>query len=377
MWSSKPLGDIVDILDKQRKPITKKNRVEGNIPYYGATGVVDWVKDYIFEEKLVLVGEDGAKWDKGDNTAFIVDGKTWVNNHAHVIRPKANFVTHKWLTYYLTSIDLSPWVTGLTVPKLNQAQLRSIPIPLPPLAEQQRIVAKLDAAFAEIDKAIDATSLSIEQAKNGLCNLIDEKTSNRNDWKEYKISDLGLVQTGNTPKTSDKANYGTDIPFVKPPHFRANGTIEIGEDGLSLIGAKASRKAAAKSVMMVCIGATIGKVAVSSEDVCFNQQINALSTTKDYDAELIYWQMRGSRFQREVREKAGQATLPIISKAKWASLNIFLPSNIDEQIQIRNQLRALSNQTDNYCTMKSKKIQQLESLKSAILTQEINPSEAA
>ena len=157
MWRTVKLGDVCDVLDKLRKPITKKHRVSGDIPYYGATGVVDWVADFIFNEKLVLVGEDGAKWGVGDATAFIVEGKTWVNNHAHVLLPHDGILLHEWLAYFLTSIDLSPWVTGLTVPKLNQAQLRSIPIPLPPLAEQQRIVAKLDAAFADIDKAIEFT----------------------------------------------------------------------------------------------------------------------------------------------------------------------------------------------------------------------------
>ena len=153
MWRMVKLGDACEILDSLRKPITKKFRAEGDVPYYGATGIVDWVADYIFDEKLVLVGEDGAKWGSGDKTAFVVEGKTWVNNHAHVLRPRAELVTHEWIAYYLTSINLSPWVTGLTVPKLNQAQLRSIPIPLPPIAEQQHIVAKLNAAFAEIDTA--------------------------------------------------------------------------------------------------------------------------------------------------------------------------------------------------------------------------------
>ena len=156
MWKTEKLGDVCDVLDKLRKPITKKNRISGDIPYYGATGVVDWVAESIFNEKLVLVGEDGAKWGVGDATAFIVDGKIWVNNHAHVLRPHDGTLLHEWLAYYLTAIDLSPWVTGLTVPKLNQAQLRSIPIPLPPLAEQQRIVAKLDAFSKEVETANQA-----------------------------------------------------------------------------------------------------------------------------------------------------------------------------------------------------------------------------
>ena len=161
MWKTVQLGDLCEILDTRRKPITKKNRTHGEYPYYGATGIVDWVADYIFDEELVLIGEDGAKWEAGEKTAFIVDGKYWVNNHAHVVKPNTGKILNKWLTYYLCGIDLKPWVTGMTVPKLNQAQLRSIPIPLPPLAEQQRIVAKLDTIFSELVDANEA----IEQSK--------------------------------------------------------------------------------------------------------------------------------------------------------------------------------------------------------------------
>lgn len=156
------LGKLCAIFDTLRKPITKKFRKHGQYPYYGATGIVDYVDSYIFDETLVLIGEDGAKWDRGEQTAFIVSGKYWVNNHAHVIKPYQDKLNQKFLVYYLNSLDLKPWVTGLTVPKLNQEKLKSIPIPLPSIKEQQRIVAKLDEAFTEIDKSIQFSKEKIE-----------------------------------------------------------------------------------------------------------------------------------------------------------------------------------------------------------------------
>ncbi len=99
--ATKPLGDLVDILDRFRKPITKKDRNTGPYPYYGATGVLDHVSGYLFDEPLVLIGEDGAKWEAGANTAFVIEGKTWVNNHAHVVRPHRDCVLDDWLIYYL------------------------------------------------------------------------------------------------------------------------------------------------------------------------------------------------------------------------------------------------------------------------------------
>ena len=143
-WPMVELDEVVEILDNKRKPITKSDRKSGQFPYYGATGILDYVHDYIFDERLVLIGEDGAKWDVGDKTAFIADGKYWVNNHAHVVRPIKDKLIDTFLVSYLNSIDLSPFITGVTVPKLNQEKLRSIKIPLPPLEIQQQIVAELN-----------------------------------------------------------------------------------------------------------------------------------------------------------------------------------------------------------------------------------------
>ena len=131
-WHPKNLGDLCDVLDHKRKPITKKDRIPGDYPYYGATGVLGYVEGFLFDEKLVLVGEDGAKWDSGENTAFAVEGKIWVNNHAHVLRPHRAKVLDNWLIYFLNHSDLSKFVSGLTVPKLNRGNLRKIPIPFPP-----------------------------------------------------------------------------------------------------------------------------------------------------------------------------------------------------------------------------------------------------
>lgn len=139
------LGDLVDILDSLRRPITKSDRKPGPYPYYGATGVLDYVEGYLFDEPLVLVGEDGAKWGAGENSAFPVEGKVWVNNHAHVLRPKRDQLLDRFLIELLNEADLLSYVTGVTVPKLNQEKLRSIPIPLPPLEVQKEIVAEIEA----------------------------------------------------------------------------------------------------------------------------------------------------------------------------------------------------------------------------------------
>lgn len=151
-WECVRLGDVVDVLDSLRRPVTKQDRKAGPYPYYGASGIVDHVSNYIFDEPLVLVGEDGARWGAGDRTAFQVSGKTWVNNHAHVVRPHRPLLLDSYLVVALVGMDLSSFITGTTVPKLNQAKLVSIRLPLPPLAEQNRIVAKVDELMALCDQ---------------------------------------------------------------------------------------------------------------------------------------------------------------------------------------------------------------------------------
>lgn len=138
------MSEIGNNLDKKRKPITAGKRESGQIPYYGASGIVDYVKDYLFDGDYLLVSEDGANLlTRTYPIAFSIHGKTWVNNHAHVIEFKER-ATRKYVEYYLNSIDLSPWISAGAQPKLTQDSLNKLTIPVPPLAEQQRIVSILD-----------------------------------------------------------------------------------------------------------------------------------------------------------------------------------------------------------------------------------------
>lgn len=142
LW--KKLGEVCDNLDRKRKPITASNRIAGAIPYYGASGIVDYVKDYIFDGDYLLVSEDGANLlTRTYPIAFSIHGKTWVNNHAHILQFEER-ATRKYVEYYLNSIDLSLWISAGAQPKLTQDNLNKIPIPVPSLSEQQRIVDILD-----------------------------------------------------------------------------------------------------------------------------------------------------------------------------------------------------------------------------------------
>ena len=141
-WKS--LKEIAVNFDAMRKPITSGAREKGTIPYYGASGVVDHVKGFIFDGDYLLVSEDGANLiARTTPIAFSISGKSWVNKHAHVLKFNT-YEERRFVEYYLNSIDLMPYISGAAQPKLNQKNLNKIKIPSPSLVVQQRIVTFLD-----------------------------------------------------------------------------------------------------------------------------------------------------------------------------------------------------------------------------------------
>ncbi|MBA7676797.1 hypothetical protein ES703_85042 [subsurface metagenome] len=144
-WPISPLGQLAKNLDGKRIPISKFDRRKGEYPYYGASGIVDYVDDYIFDDDLLLISEDGANLlARVTPIAFSVSGKCWVNNHAHVLKFD-NKETQIFVEIYLNSISLEHYVTGAAQPKLNQAKLNSIPIPLPSSTIQKEIVGQIES----------------------------------------------------------------------------------------------------------------------------------------------------------------------------------------------------------------------------------------
>ena len=160
-WVSASLTDICEILDHKRVPVNNRERnrrIAGRLdahlyPYFGATGQVGVIDDFIFEGQHILLGEDGAPFlEPLKDQAYLVQGRFWVNNHAHILR---SMISNKYVYHYLNTVDYSSYVTGTTRLKLTKNALAAIPIHFPSLAEQQRIVAKIEGLFSELEKGIE------------------------------------------------------------------------------------------------------------------------------------------------------------------------------------------------------------------------------
>ena len=291
-----------------------------------------------------------------------------------VFRPDAT-VSKEWLYYFLSRetfrVEGAARMTGAVGHKrVSKEFIEDYQIPVPPLAEQQRIVGLLDEAFEGLATAKANAEKNLQNARALFESHLQSVFTQRGPgWVEKKLEEIGKTQTGSTPKTSDQSNYGDFISFVKPGDFNTDGTLDYDENGLSESGAAGARIVPAGSVLMVCIGATIGKCGYCDQDVTTNQQVNALTPSDGSSNRFIYYQMLTETFQRKVIHASGQATLPIINKSKWSALSVWLPPKVAEQKKIAAKFDALTEESQRLARLYERKQAALEALKKSLLHQ--------
>jgi type I restriction enzyme S subunit len=222
-WKKAKIKDCCDILDNLRKPISaieREKRIEHKsqselFPYYGATGMVGWIDDYLIDDEYVLIGEDGAPFfDKSKDIAYLIKGKSWVNNHVHILKAKPKIAYDKFILHYLNSFnDFGGYVNGTTRLKLNKGQLERIPVPLPPLVEQKQIAA-LFQSIESATEQLDGQEKSLHQLKHKLLkDLFSEKQEFGNhlkakDFETVKFEKIAVnISERVEPKKTELTTY--------------------------------------------------------------------------------------------------------------------------------------------------------------------------
>ena len=206
------LGEVCEILDSQRKPVSKGKRNAGKYPYYGANGIQDYVDNYIFNGTFLLIGEDGSVIN-ADKSPVInwATGKIWVNNHAHILSELINIAYLRYLYYVLQTVDVSNIVRG-TPPKLNQANLREIEIPVPPLEVQRKIVEYLDnfsELTAELEAELEARKKQYEYYRDNLLNFSQIAPPNSVKW--MKLGEIASINRGIRVTKGDLSENGFPV----------------------------------------------------------------------------------------------------------------------------------------------------------------------
>ena len=325
------------------------------------------------KDSLIVCTASGSKSHLG-KVALVDDNYDYAFGGFMGMLTAKNGVVPKYLFHLMTSGAYKDFIgalsDGANINNLKFDDLGRFQVPHPEEGEQQRIVGILDEAFAGIATAKVNAEKSLQNARALFESHLQSVFTRRGEgWAERKLEQIGKTQTGSTPKTSDSSNYGSSISFVKPGDFNTDGSLDYDKAGLSESGLAGARKVPAGSVLMVCIGATIGKCGYCDRDVTTNQQINSLTPTDGSSCRFIYYQMLTEEFQRRVIYSSGQATLPIINKSKWSALPVWLPAAVAEQEQIAAAFDALVVETQRLESLYQRKLDALDALKQSLLHQ--------
>lgn len=298
-WQWKKLGQMCDFLDSRRIPLNnedRENRIRGkNIselyPYYGANGQVGWIDSYIFDEPLILLAEDGGHFGSPDRPiAYAIDGKTWVNNHAHVLRPKNGEINFHYCLYALMfRPDVEQLISGTTRGKLNQEAAAKIPIPLPPLDEQKRIAAIIEEADHARRSRGFTQSLSDTFLQETFVDMFGDPVTNPMGWETTSLSKMGKLDRGRSKHRPRNAPFllGGPYPLIQTGDI-ANSDRYIREfhQTYSELGLKQSRMWPA-GTMCITIAANIAKTAILTFDACFPDSVVGFTSKQEFDTEYV------------------------------------------------------------------------------------------
>ena len=323
-----PLEECCNILDKKRKPVTKNSREKGEYPYYGANGVQDYVSDYIFNGKFVLVGEDGSVITKsGTPVVTWAEGKIWVNNHAHVIEEKSGTML-RYLYFYIQTIDVTSLIHG-NIPKLTGRDFRSLKIALPPLEIQREIVSILDN-FTELTAR-----------KTQYTYYRDKLLANSYKGEIKQLEECCDSIADGDHQAPPKADSG--VPFItisdidERHEINLNVTKYVPDEYYNRLADK--RRPQKGDVLYTVVGSYGIPVYISeNKRFVFQRHIAILRPNNAViDSRYLYHAMNGTAFHRQADLAAKGAAQKTIGLASLAKMTVPVPP-LDVQNRIVNVL---------------------------------------
>ena len=311
-WDVLPIKRVTTCLDGKRVPVDASMRVSGPYPYWGAGNIVDYIDQYLFDEDLVLLGEDGAPFfDKARPVAFHINEKVWVNNHIHVL--KAEGIDADYLTYALNAVDYHEYISGSILPKLTQSDMNTITIPIPSHQEQVRISNALNLNCGRIDKVVAGYNemiVKLNQMKQSIISEVVTKGLNSNvsvkysgvnwigdipeSWGLTKVSNQYDVTLGKMLCTSPETPDSTEENYLCSANVKRNG-IEGDIKTMWFTPKEKEEYLLKKGDLIVSEGGNAGTPMIydGSRDPCYIQ--NAVHRVRAYDNQdirnrfLYYW----------------------------------------------------------------------------------------
>lgn len=354
------LGDVCEILDSKRIPITASNRQPGPYPYYGANGIQDYVADYIFDDELVLLAEDGGNFgSKEKPIAYRVSGKCWVNNHAHVLKPKPG-VDVDYLCYSIMFYDVSGLVNGATRQKLTQADMRKMEIFLPPLDEQRRIAAVLDKVSDLITKRREQLRKLDELVKARFVEMFGDFKVNTKNWPIVSFDEIAIIDGNMTTDYEKYADYPhIGIDSIEKETGALTGYRTVAEDGV--ISGK--YLFTPKHIIYSKIRPNLNKVALPNfNGLCSADAYPILPIEGKCNRIFLAYDMRSQFFLDYILQFCNRTNLPKVNRKEVSGLETPLPP-----IELQNKFATFVEQTDKSKLTIQQSLDTMETLKKALM----------
>ena len=354
-WEQRKLGEVAEFLDNMRKPLKEGDREKGSYPFYGASGIVDYVSDYIFDEELVLLSEDGANiTDRNYPVCFLASGKYWVNNHAHVLKPtrenENNFICNS-----LEQMDFTPYNSGMAMPKLNKEVCQNIGLYCPTFAEQK----KIGDYFRNLDNLITLHQREHDQLKElkktMLKKMFPRDGSNipevrfagfTDDWEQRKLGDVGTTFTGLSGKTANDFGHG-EASFITYMNVFTNPIsnpkmvehVEIDQK---------QKEVEVGDIFFTTSSETPKEVGMSSvlKEKCGITYLNSFCfgfrPSVKFDLDYLAFMLRSESVRDQIKLLAQGISRFNISKTKMMDIDILIPKT-EEQEAIGKYFSQLDN----------------------------------
>ena len=287
-WPRTSLGEVIDFFDSKRVPLSglDRSKRQGAFPYYGASGIIDWIDDYIFDGRYLLVAEDGENLNSRKlPVAFFANGKFWVNNHAHIVRGKSGVLDDVFLQQWFAFADIGGYITGSAQPKLSQSNMKRIEIPLPPFKTQKKIAAVLSGYDDLIENNNRRIKLLEEMAQriyrewfvdfrcpgHEAVPLVDSESGRIPEgWCFRPLSTLAKVVMGQSPPSSAYNKNREGKPF-----HQGVGTFGIHFPAHDVYS-KTGTRLAEKADILMSVRAPVGRINVADREMILGRGLSGI-----------------------------------------------------------------------------------------------------
>ena len=391
-WEVTRLGRISECLDGQRVPLNAEQRggMQGEFPYWGANSIVDHIDRWLFDEELVLLGEDGAPFfDRNREVAFTVNGKVWVNNHAHVLRPRSQ-VHAPFLSSVLNCVDYAAFIDGTTRDKLTQGDMNVIPVQVPPLPEQHAIAVFLDRETAKIDSLVAKKGRLIELLQEKRIALISQAVTKSLDTN-VPMKDSGVEWLGEIPAHWEvkrlkhllrvPLQYGANEPsnhidpdsprYIRITDIRDDGT--LWDDTFRSLPQEIAKPylLAEGDILFARSGATVGKTFKYrpgwGKAAYAGYLIRACLDDCLTESDFVEYYTHSQGYKDWILGNLIQSTIQNVSAERYASLAVPLPPLVEQRV-IAAFLDRETAKIDDLITKIQEAIERLKELRTALIS---------